>query len=474
MRTPSIPLLSLSLLSTALIACDDAPAPSEVRARIASDLGYILTEGQAAMEGGMANLPSGAAFSFLGASLETTPIGRVVAPVMPQFAPRPDKHVVYSTEPESELDTDAIIAFLNTQIFTDANHAGDGVYRIPAALVCERTEWDLDGNPSTSIDPECVTEFDKVQLRIRVADEGANLRFYLQVTKNHVEPLSVLLGKKKLAVTVNLDDASSATIELAALAGEQAPNAQLAGQVTAAIEILGAAHGKASFSIDRALSIKFADQGASLDGPDAFRLASAAGEVVALELDGNAASAALSLGLGATTVHVPGDEYEPGATELALGGATLHASLAGDTLTLADLSLGTTTTTLKKDGALAMSIDLNPDDGRKLTATLTSDATTGLETLAVSPRLDLRTSIDHAVLGEPAPTYTVTRVQLDGSLRGGDETDQIEVLTGSFAITTDPAQYGFSATAGQCVTATEVFDNTTYDSYTQFTVGACP
>jgi len=51
-------------------------------------------------------------------------------------------------------------------------------------------------------------------------------------------------------------------------------------------------------------------------------------------------------------------------------------------------------------------------------------------------------------------------VVLEGSPRSSDADDQVEVLTGSFSVTTDPVSYGFAATAGQCVTVVEVSDST--------------
>jgi hypothetical protein len=270
-----------------------------------------------------------------------------------------------------------------------------------------------------------------------------------------------------LAVTVDLDDATDAMIALAQAFGEQAPNADLSGQVTASLKIHGQAHAGASISFDRAISIKFADQGVGLDSDGAVRFASAAGEIIAIDLDGNAPKADLDLGLGLTTLHIPSDEFDP-STDVVLGGATVNASFQGHTLTLENISLGNQTTTVTSGGVQELAIDLNANDGRKLNATIAADPATGSETVSVSPRLDLQTFTNDA----PEP-YNVTRVQLDGSLRGTDGSDTLEVVTGSFAITTNPSQYGFSAVAGQCVTATEIYDEVTYTSWTQYSVGAC-
>src|SRR6185295_18627630 len=130
--------------------------------------------------------------------------------------------------------------------------------------------------------------------------------------------------------------------------------------------------------------------------------------------------------------------------ELDLAGATATASFGdGQPLELSDVSLGKRTTTISINGVRAVAIDLNAQDGRSFDATVSHDAATGTDTLEVSPKLDLQLTVDHDVLGDTPPVYDVRRVTIDGSLRGSDAGDQVEVLTVSFTVTTDPASYGF-------------------------------
>src|SRR5262245_54636538 len=73
MQRPSLPLLSiLAGLGLGLAACSDPPPPDEVRARISSDLAGVLTESQAALEGGTEALPGGAATAALDRMLGTS------------------------------------------------------------------------------------------------------------------------------------------------------------------------------------------------------------------------------------------------------------------------------------------------------------------------------------------------------------------------------------------------------------------
>jgi hypothetical protein len=378
-----------------------------------------------------------------------------------------------AAEDEASFDPDAMLEQLEQELFTDANHLGDGVYRVPASLVCTQQVFDeTTGTTTEAIDPDCASELDKMQLRIRVADDGDGVRFFVQIDANHDEPLSLLLAHDKLAVTLNLDDASAAMTAIAPLVGESAPNAALSGSITGTLEVLGAAHAQVALDFDRAISIKLAGEGISLDGRDAVRFASAAARVLTVDLDGGAPKASLGVGLGATSAHIPGDDVSA-ATDFALGGATLNAVFEDGALQLTNVSLGNTTTTVSVGGQTAMAIDLNPDAGRAFAATITADPATGDETVVVSPRFDLRTQIDHALLGDEAPVYDVTRILVDGSLRGDALTGQIEVLAGTFSMTTNPSSYGFSATSGQCVQQTDNYDDTTFTSYTTYSVGAC-
>ena len=61
---------------------------------------------------------------------------------------------------------------------------------------------------------------------------------------------------------------------------------------------------------------------------------------------------------------------------------------------------------------------------------------------------------------------------LDGGLRGRTD-GSVEVVGGQFAIETNPAGYGFSATSGQCVSSSYEYDPSTGDSWEAFAVGAC-
>jgi hypothetical protein len=451
--------LALSLLSTSLVACgDDAPAPSDVRAAISSDLRHVLTEGKAASDGSTADLPSASVLGFATGALEQSGFTRV----LPETIKEPKNRQAF-VDGEGELDPNELINMLNNKLFTDANHVGDGVYRVPASLLC--------GEPA---DADCADAVAKAELRVRVEGEDEGLRFWLQVDMNHDEPLGFLLKSDELAMTLDLDEAGDAIAALAPLFGEEAPNVALSGEVTGSIVIKGKAQAALALSFDRAISIKLAGQGVNLDSPNAFRFASAAAQVLAIDLDGTAKQAKLDLGLGETSLHIaPEDDFDIHPTDIFLAGATMNATFANRVLEMKNISLGNKTSTISVGGMQGLAVDLNRDSGRKLDATITADAATGTETLTVAPRFDLRMTTDHAVLGDDVPVYDITRVLLEGSLKSSAFGNSVKVVTGRFSMTTNPAEYGFIASQGQCVFATENYDEEMLSSWTKYTVGSC-
>ncbi len=459
-KPPGLFTLSLFALgSLGVTACGgDPPSPSQVRSRLSSDLGHVLTESAAASDGASNMIPTGSYDLF--------------SRVLGQSGGAATQSMLAKVENQANgmaFDPDAIIEQLNTTIFTNANEVEAGIYAVPADLACSQTSIDSLGNETTAIDPDCAASWAKLALRIRVEDSSSTLTFAVQLGANHDEPLELSLTHTSLEISVDLDEAEDATVAIASAFGQQTPNASLAGKVTGKLTILGTAHAAVALTIDRAISIAVADQGADLAGADAFRLASAAADVVAVELDGAGGIGSLDLALGATTAHTPGAD----GFDLDLPGATAQVTMAaGQPLHIDHVGLGDRTTTLSKHDAIGLAIDLNPANGRAFDATIAFDELAGTETITVSPLLDANITQDHTVLGDVAGRYDVTRVRLAGSLRG-DGSDQVSVLGGTFAITTNPAQYGFTATAGQCVTGADTFDPATGDYYTQWTAGVC-
>ncbi len=401
-----------------LAACSPTPpAPATVRARIQADLGAILTQTKAAADQAVAALPGLGTFGLS--------IGMLA------------------------LDPDHITQVLTGEVFADASYRGDGIYEVPAAVVC-------------GDDAGCAQRLPAAALRVRVEQDGDALRFTLQVDAAHDEPVAFTLSPGELAVSLDLDGSTQAMVALAELAGETAPSATLSGEVSATLELLGDAHVRATLTFDRAISVAVADQGG-----DPAMLTSARGDALSVELG---AATTVQLGLGQTTLHVPATATAA-STDLVLPGATGSVVVQDQTLTFDGLSLGNQPVTIAKNGFVAIALALDPDDGGAVSGTVIDTA--GTSTLAVSPRLDVRQAIDHTKLGDAPPVYDVTRMLLDGMLAGPDGGDMLDVTSGTFSIATDPASYGFTAAAGSCVTRSAATDPASGASFTQYAVTAC-
>ncbi|HEY4056341.1 MAG TPA: hypothetical protein VGM39_07020 [Kofleriaceae bacterium] len=461
-RTSLLAVCSLTLL-TAVVACDDdggkTPPASEVRERIGSDLKDILDQATAASDGSVMKLSlPGFLGSFGITSTDTTSSGG--------SALAPDDE-----ESSDDFDPQQIIDELEQQVFTDANEVEPGIYMVPASVACGEPDPEY---PEDNAD--CTENWAQVGLRIRVSENDSSaLRFAVQIGAQHDEPLSLSLTHTALSVSVDLDEAEDAIQTVAAALGEQAPHAELSGALTASLEVLGTAHVAFDLNADRAISVAVADQGVDLTGPDAFRFATEASHALHLELDGNAATGNLALDIGATTAQVPdGGDSETGTQTFGidLPGVAANATLSQGALSITNISLGNSTTRVLQNGATAIAIDLNKDNGRKLDATLTDDGAGGA-TVSVQPAFDLRIATDHAALGDEVDVYDITRVLLTGALHGTEDSDSVQVASGAFSIETNPTSYGFSASAGQCVTGEDIYDDATFTSYTQWTVGAC-
>jgi hypothetical protein len=362
-----------------------------VRARITSDLGNVLHQTGAAAQLAM---PGAIALGY-------------VLPALPA-APDPD----------------ATLAWLTDEVFTDADYLGGDVFRFPSESVCK-----TDG----VVDPACVAAIDKAALRIRV-DAGDALRFYVQLGPDHDEAIEIAVEHTELSITADLDGGGSALIAVAAALGVQVPAAQLAGQITFELDVAGPAHVLAALTVDRPVAVALADQSGALDGDGTVRFAAPAGELVGFDLDAAARTFAGHLDLSGISAHTPGHDY-------AIATATGEAVFDGTALELSSLALSASESV---DQHVAATLVVS-----ELAATLAS--TNGRETLTPAPRLELASFVDHGLLADTAPAFDITHLVIDGEVRG--DAAMLAVTTGAFSLATNPAPFGFVASAGECVTA---------------------
>lgn len=372
-------------------ACSGGSDPATVRARITTDLGNVLHQTQAASQLAM---PGKIALGY-------------ALPALPAIP-----------------DPDAAIAWLTDTVFTDADYLGGDVFRFPAESVCKT---------DSVVDPACVAAVDKAQLRIRVQADD-QLRFFPQLGPNHDEPIEIDVAHDGLALHANLDGADAALLAIAAAYGRQAPAAQVTGELTFELQVVGPAHVLAAVTIDRSIAIALADPTGLVDSDGAIRFTAPDGQPLSIDVDAGARTFTADLAVENVTAHLPGHDFM-------LAAATGDATYDGSALALTGVALSASESV---DAHVASTLALSEMD-----ATL-ADAD-GRETLTPSPRLELASFVDHALLGDPAPAYDVSHLVLDGAVRG--DPTALAVMTGALTVTTSPAQFGFVANAGACVTA---------------------
>lgn len=477
--------LALGLASSSTIAgCaeDDPLPPTEVRRGISSDLATVLRQTSDAIAGTRDVLPAPGVLAMFERALGVnTPVARAVASVAAWLAVEP-----------AAIDATAVTSYLNDRVFDDASYLGDGIYQLSPSLLCTTTVPDAGGGSVQDVDAGCVAQVARLDLRIHTTtgavmpgDDPADgsLVFALQLGPHHDEPLTItlthrLLGPSltttSLTVAADLDAAQRALRALATTGVPHIPAAEISGQLTARLQS-DSTGASAVFTIDRPIAIKIAGAGGDVDGVDAFALSSAASHVLDVDMYqlGGRPLGVGSLNLGATSVELParGDGRR---FALDLAGLTADASFDPVLPLLVNhIGVGDRAATISVNGTPAETIEINPQDGRSFNVIVQPDETTKtLDTLQVDPRIDLQVATNHAVLGDPAPVYDIARVQLDGILRTTATPDRDEVTAGSFSIATVPADHGFTATAGQCVTTARASVSNGPPSV-QWTVGPC-
>lgn len=454
-------MLFLATAGAALAACDEAPAPSTVRQGLSTNLAAMLPEVMGALQSdASARVPLDSAEQVLDmfdgeadviTTLAATPLVRTLADA-------------------SELEHERLAGWLGRNVFSDANHKGDGVYALPAALFCSETTDPTTGDPAGAINAGCADLVAKVAPKIKVRGDQSELEFSLLLGPSENEPFFLTLTKRSLKLAVDLGEGADAVAELADVLEGQAPNLRASGRIASSVAVQGEQKVTFQFTIEKPVALAFAEQGVSLDSPAAVRFSSAAAPVYTISIDGKAQTLTGALAVGETKLHTPADDIdgEP-AIDLDLPGMTGSLTIApGEPVKITGIGLGGRTLTVDANGARAMSLDLNPQHNRRFDVTVSEAA--GKVTFAVSPAMDLRAQVNRAALGEAARTYEVTQVLLDGQSPALTlSASSLQVASGSFKVVTNPTTYGVEATAGQCLAETVVSGFTT-----KLSVVACP
>lgn len=430
------------------MACGDSPTPSTVRQGIDQNLVAVLDEALAALDSeATAQVPLDAVERILSIVDGESNVATLVHTSLRQST------AVQALTGDSQAGYDGTKAstWLQANIFSDANHRGDGVFRIPAALVCATADADEEtGDPAGIVDLACVTAVTKIDPKIKVRGDADELEFSLLLGKSENEPLSLSLSRSVITFHFDLDEAGQTIDELAKTFGGSPPTLRSAGRLAVGLEVKGPQHVVFKGTIERGIDFAFAENGDTLDSPTALRISTAAAPLYVVDIDGKNATLTASLGVGTTKIHAPENEQDP-MIDIAISAITGALSvMPGQPIKLTGLSLGKGPLTIDVDRVRAATIDLNPETGRSFDLTVNEAA--GEASFAVSPSLDLRMTIDAAALGEPDEPFAVTRLLFDGaSPTIATHGTQLKIASGRLAVTTNPASFGFEASAGECL-----------------------
>lgn len=431
--------------ASALVACGDSkptPEPTEVRLGLAQSLNATLPEVKAAME------------SDANARVPTSELQRLADMLQPGQSQEVLARVDGLTNKvtSAELDADKLSNLLDNYLFNDANHQGGGVYPISARLACAESYDAETGEPSATLDPDCEAQIEQLQPKVRVRGDADKLDFTLILGPSKSEPLGLSLSKTEIAVHVDLGETAEIVKDLMAQGGTTPPNVDVDGTIAFGLTVLGPKHVEVRAEIEDALKLAFAPAGVSLSSADAVRFSSEASKVFAWEVDATAEKVSAALDLGTTKLHTPASGTDEPMIDLDIPAIEATVVVEKDQpVKINGVSLGDRDLTVAANGSRAATISLNADHGRKVDIAVT-EPSAGETQMAFSTAFDLRMDVNQAALGEDPELFQIKRVLLDGATPTiSSSGDVLRVVSGSFAVTTDPAQYSVTATAGQCL-----------------------
>jgi hypothetical protein len=360
----------------------------------------------------------------------------------------------------------AAARWLAENVFSDANHEGDGVFRIRGAAICPIEDG------ATAPDPECVANIDAAELRVRVGRaSGGGLNLTLLVGPDRDEPLTVRLRVGLIDVAVDLGEARSALQHLAAVVGEELDlPATMRGVVAFRLQRHAARHVEASFAVRSAVEIAGSMDG----GPYAFT-AAARDPMLSVELNAVAGRFTGRLDVGAVSLRAPWSAVSPdslasGAMAFDLRGLTGELILDAAGLALVGAGLGGGPLTVKLDGATLLSVavetfDLGIAAGA---ARPTIDLDPGLEVeviVAMRPLADAGDEVESWALDERFTISVGPSVQpLEGA---------VLVADGAIDLAATKAGAAVHVAEGQCLLGSEVTSGE-HPVLGLFAAGACP
>jgi hypothetical protein len=411
---------------------------------------------------------------------------------------------------------------LADRVFNEANvESADSskvVYHLSSELMCPEEIAEPGAAPER--DPDCVKLFTDLAVRL-VVTVPAEGDLDIEVQIGDARPGSLQLHAAKVAAVLDLAGIKAAAAAIADTLGKTvAIPSTCSGRIELALTKLSDTEYRGTVSILEAVQI--VHQPATDPEHLALQLAPAT-DAIAFTLDGAQKRALASVAFGAIDAEEALDLFDPrdeetctvdqtgaetcesvqgdprtGMLALHLAGLTGEAQLSvdQDQLTLTNLSLGESTSTVKYDGSQILAVDLNAAAGRKLDLTITESDSGPI--VKVKPSFELAVAHAMGVLQNEYPDMPAWAIEgllgikLDGAaepavrfLKNGDVTctpdgvcDEpapsglLEVLAGTLTLSATNQQ-SVVVQAASCLVESDTETSDDSHPWTELAAGSC-
>lgn len=466
--------LVAGLGAMALAACGSEASPDEVEPRLEATLPALIDE----VANGTGFLEESQTMDALFASLDSMDGAFSDLP----FTGSDEIEPLPAADGDGDAPSgDEIASALADQVFNEDNYEGDGVYGIPAELLCPT-------DPDTgSLAPDCVAMVDDAELRIRVELAGDGLDFTLLVGPDRNAPVVLELRSDRASVAVDLDEAAAAAEHLSSVTGE---DIELPDTLEGTVAVTLTVHAPKDVSLAVAIREDVVIEGSFPEVGNLSFSSAAADPLAMVRIDGSAERLTALCDLGPTSLSMPWQSFDP--SSLATGdfhldwqGASARITLEeGDqSITIEDIGFGDGTSTVSLDEFTLFALDLNASAGRRMAVTISP--TDALPSFTVAPEMDLSMTFDLGPLagaGDDVPDYLIDQsysVRMDGSMptaqpvESADGTEgALSIVSGTLTIDSSEAD-AIVVDAGSCLVA-DPLESGEHPVLGYLAAGSCP
>jgi hypothetical protein len=392
-----------------------------------------------------------------------------------------------------------LVDVLRNQVLVPENLVEDtdtsATYQLTPDVLCPHQEYEQESFDQatgsytyTTIDdgpdPQCVSDVERVQPRLRLTSPGAgDVDIAFLVTEDRIAPMVLELHQNSLGFRIDLAQALAAIEAL----GDEDLDAIKALDGVMQVQLVknAALDYSLQYNVLEDLSLSVTDD----DGRELHYSMGASVPTLEARFDGNARTLSLAYDYAAFQLFAPlsmlsdmfdnddeatfsatGEivEQEPkqytGDVDLLVAGLSgkLTYTANSDTLAFTNLGLGNQTSTLKHNGNTLLAVDVNADHGRQFDVTAAANDDDGA-TIEISPTLDLSMMFDFSHVADQLddlPKFMLgdtVRVWFEGQTPTlSVESGQVRMVSGSLHMSSSAMpEANVDVAEGMCMVSTE-------------------